>query len=95
MLIIKKAVREELGKGPGDTVHVSVALDSQPREVDVPRELQDALERDPEAKSRFDGMSYSHRKEYAQWVAEAKREETRARRGGQAVEMIRQGKRLM
>jgi uncharacterized protein YdeI (YjbR/CyaY-like superfamily) len=37
-------------------------------------------------------MSYTHRKEYARWIVEAKREETRERRVQQAVEMIRAGK---
>jgi uncharacterized protein YdeI (YjbR/CyaY-like superfamily) len=37
-------------------------------------------------------MAFTHRKEYARWVAEAKREETRQRRVAQAVEMIRAGK---
>jgi len=37
-------------------------------------------------------MAFTHRKEYACWVAEAKREETRQRRVEQALEMIRSGK---
>jgi uncharacterized protein YdeI (YjbR/CyaY-like superfamily) len=36
-------------------------------------------------------MAFTHRKEYARWVAEAKRDETRQRRVEQAVEMIRAG----
>jgi hypothetical protein len=36
-------------------------------------------------------MAFSHRKEFARWVAEAKQEETRQRRVRQAVEMIRGG----
>ena len=37
-------------------------------------------------------MAYTHRKEYARWIAEAKREETRDRRVAQALEMIRAGR---
>jgi uncharacterized protein YdeI (YjbR/CyaY-like superfamily) len=37
-------------------------------------------------------MSYSHRKDYADWIEEAKRPETRERRVAKAVEMIREGK---
>jgi uncharacterized protein YdeI (YjbR/CyaY-like superfamily) len=37
-------------------------------------------------------MSYSHRKDYVDWIKEAKREETRRRRIAKAVEMIRKGK---
>jgi uncharacterized protein YdeI (YjbR/CyaY-like superfamily) len=40
----------------------------------------------------FDGLAYAHRKEYARWIQEAMREETRARRVVQALEMLRAGK---
>ena len=40
----------------------------------------------------FDGMAFTHRKEYARWIAEARREETRDRRVQQALEMIRAGR---
>jgi len=46
---------------------------------------------DPEASASFERMAFTHRKEYARWVAEAKRDETRQRRVEQAVEMIRTG----
>ncbi len=64
-------------------------LDTAPREVEVPAALAAALAADPQAKAVFDGMAFTHRKEYARWVAEAKRDETRERRVQQAVEMIR------
>jgi uncharacterized protein YdeI (YjbR/CyaY-like superfamily) len=37
-------------------------------------------------------MAYTHRKEYARWIEEAKRPETRERRTVQALEMLRAGK---
>ena len=37
-------------------------------------------------------MSYTHRKEYVEWIEEAKREETRRRRIAKAVELTREGK---
>jgi uncharacterized protein YdeI (YjbR/CyaY-like superfamily) len=64
-------------------------LDTAPREVEVPAALAAALAADPQAQAVFDGMAFTHRKEYARWVAEAKRDETRERRVQQAVEMIR------
>jgi uncharacterized protein YdeI (YjbR/CyaY-like superfamily) len=39
-----------------------------------------------------DGLAYTHRKEYARWVDEAKRDETRDRRVVQALEMLREGR---
>jgi uncharacterized protein YdeI (YjbR/CyaY-like superfamily) len=58
----------------------------------VPVALAAALDADPEAKRLFDGLAFTHRKEYARWISEAKREETRERRVAQAVEMIRAGR---
>ena len=62
-----------------------------PREVEVPAALAAALEADPAAKASFDALAFTHRKEYARWIDEAKREDTRARRVTQALEMIRAG----
>lgn len=85
---ILKAIRETLDKGVGDTVKVIVEADTEPRTVTVPEELRAELRKNPKAKARYEELSYTHRKEYASWVAEAKREETRLRRAAQAVEKI-------
>jgi uncharacterized protein YdeI (YjbR/CyaY-like superfamily) len=61
------------------------------REVEVPAALATALDTDPAAKAVFEGLAFTHRKEYARWIEEAKREETRERRVAQALEMIRAG----
>ncbi|MDX1492633.1 MAG: YdeI/OmpD-associated family protein [Longimicrobiales bacterium] len=89
---IRKDVRAAIGKDVGDTVQVQVELDTSPRTVEMPPELLSALEKAPDARERYDGMSYTHRKEYAQWVSEAKKQETRDRRATKAVEMIREGR---
>jgi hypothetical protein len=94
ILGITKDVRAAIGKDIGDTVHVTVALDLEGRVVDVPAELQDTLGRNPEAMRLFDTLSYTHRKEYARWVAKAKKQETRDRRAAKAVEMLLKGERL-
>ena len=89
---LSRQVREAAGVAAGDTVDVVVLLDEAPREVDLPDELAAALSADPKATKAFDAMAYTHRKEYARWVAEAKRDDTRQRRISQALEMIRAGK---
>jgi hypothetical protein len=88
---LSREVRQGAGVEAGDEVEVTVALDVAPREVEVPAALAEALAADPEAAALFDRMAFTHRKEYARWVAEAKKEETRQRRVQQAVEMIRAG----
>jgi hypothetical protein len=39
----------------------------------------------------FEKLSYTHRKEYCRWIAEAKKEETRSSRIAKAIEMLREG----
>jgi hypothetical protein len=88
---VARALRQAAGAGIGDEVDVVVELDDAPQEVDVPAELAAVLKRDPEAARAFEGLSYTHRKEYARWIAEAKRTETKERRLAKAAQMLRDG----
>jgi Bacteriocin-protection, YdeI or OmpD-Associated/Domain of unknown function (DUF1905) len=88
---LNREVREGAGVQAGDTVILTLRLDTAPREVEVPEPLARALDADPEARAAFDGLAFTHRKEFARWVQEAKREETRDRRVTQTLEMIRAG----
>lgn len=92
LLGLSRAVRAQAGAEAGDTVEVELALDEAPREVAVPDALERALAGDAETKAAFDALAYSHRKEFARWVAEAKREETRDRRVTTTLEMVREGR---
>jgi uncharacterized protein YdeI (YjbR/CyaY-like superfamily) len=89
---LNRAVRQASGVEAGDTVEVNIELDTAPREVEVPEALANALAEDAEARAAFDRLAYTQRKEYARWIDEAKRDETRRRRLAQALEMLRQGK---
>jgi hypothetical protein len=92
LLGLSREVRQGAGVEAGDEADVTIELDTAPREVEVPGELAGALAGDPQARAAFDGMAFTHRKEYARWVGEAKQEQTRQRRAAQAVEMIRAGR---
>jgi uncharacterized protein YdeI (YjbR/CyaY-like superfamily) len=48
------------------------------------------LDRDPAAAAFFDTLSYTHRREYVQWIDGARRPQTRANRIANAVEMLRE-----
>ena len=61
-------------------------------ELEAPPDLQAALDSNPAARDTFDGFPPSARREYVQWVVEAKRPETRDRRIQQAVEWMAEGK---
>ena len=80
MIGVNKANRAAAGVDVGDTFDVVVALDKEPRVVEVPADLAAALADDARRRPRFDGLSFTHRREYVEWIAEAKRPETRARR---------------
>jgi hypothetical protein len=90
----RKSQLAELGLQVGDQVDLLVELDEQPREVELPTELAEALASDPEAAAAFDALSSSHRKEYAQWVDEAKRSPTRNDRAAKSVQRLRAGTRM-
>ncbi len=67
---------------------------SAPRPApEVPDELASALEKNKAAKATFDAFAPGCRREYIEWIVEAKREETRAKRLAQALEWMAQGKR--
>jgi len=92
LLGLNRAVRDGAGVDAGDTVEVEIELDAAPRDVDVPEVLATALAGDPAAMAAFEALAYTHRKEYARWVDEAKRDDTRQRRVTQALQMLREGK---
>ena len=91
MLGLTNAFRASAGIAEGDEVEVVIERDDAPREVEVPPALQAALEGDAIARAAYERLSFTHRREYANWIAEAKREDTRDRRAGRAIEMLREG----
>jgi hypothetical protein len=94
-MMVNKAMQAGAEVGPGDVVVVIMERDDAPRAVAVPAELAAALRRSKAAREFFEGLSASCRKEYAEWVRGAKRDETRAKRAGQAVEMLASGRKRL
>jgi hypothetical protein len=90
MLCVLKSIRDEIGKGPGDTIDVVVWKDEEARTVEAPAEFEKLLKKE-KLWAGFEKLSYTHRKEYCRWIAEAKKEETRQRRLAKAVEMLQKG----
>jgi hypothetical protein len=93
-MVVNKTIRDQIGVGTGDVVTVEMELDSLTRDVEVPDDVQAALDRSDDAKAQFDNLSYSHRKAYIDWITAAKKEETRTNRIGSAIERLRNGERL-
>lgn len=61
-------------------------------ELVIPEDLLAALRKNAQAAKTFDAFSYSHRKEYVNWIVEAKRPETRAKRLATTIEQLEEGK---
>ena len=90
MLGILKAIREQTGKGPGDTIEVVVWKDEEVRTVEVPAPFEKLMKREG-LLPVFKKLSYTHRKEYCRWITDAKKEETRSKRLEKAIEMLKKG----
>ena len=85
--------RSAAGISAGDEITVQVEHDTEPRTVELPADLAAALAGAPDAMEIYATLAYTHQREYAAWVGEAKREATRQRRAERAVEMLRAGRR--
>jgi len=90
ILGMPKAIREQIGRGPGDTVEVVVWKDETLRTIEVPSQFENLLKREG-LLPVFEKLSYTHRKEYCRWITDAKKEETRLRRLEKAIEMLKNG----
>jgi uncharacterized protein YdeI (YjbR/CyaY-like superfamily) len=53
--------------------------------------LEGMLAADLKARGNFDSLSYTHKREYVEWITGAKQDETRQRRMRKALEMLRAG----
>jgi hypothetical protein len=91
LLIILKGIREQIGKTFGDEVSITVEPDTEPRVIEIPKDLMKEFKKDKEAKAFFDKLSYTHQREYVTWINEAKREETRQNRIVKAIGMLKKG----
>jgi hypothetical protein len=92
LLPLNRSNRAGAAVAAGDVVDVALERDDDERAVAVPGELAAALADDPGAAEAFGRLSYSHQREYAEWIAGAKRADTKARRVAQATERLRQGR---
>jgi hypothetical protein len=92
MLPVSAEVREGAGVAGGDEVDIDIEIDAEPREIEVPADLAEALDRDAAAKQVFNALSYSRKQRLVLPIEAAKTAETRQRRITKAVEALRDGK---
>jgi uncharacterized protein YdeI (YjbR/CyaY-like superfamily) len=89
--IVKQAAKN-IDAGTDKPAVKKAAVRRDPSSIVAPDDLAAALKKNRAAQKTWDGFSYSHRKEYVEWVTEAKREETRKKRIGEAVANMAEGK---
>lgn len=84
--------REAAGVKAGELLEIDLEPDTAPREVEVPADLAEALEGEPEAKRYFEGLSYSNKRRHILAIEGAKAAETRQRRIDKSVDMFKEGR---
>jgi len=90
--VLERYIREAMRLNDAGVKAARKPKKASTKDVTVPPELSSALERNPRAQAAFDAFSPSHRREYVEWIAEAKQDATRDRRIAQAIEWMTEGK---
>jgi AbrB family looped-hinge helix DNA binding protein len=93
-MVIPKKVRELAHLKEGDEIQLTVEINHQGNQIELPKAFSIALQRDNEAFDCFEKLPNSHKKEYIRWISEAKKEETQRVRIEKAILMIKEGKKL-
>ncbi len=92
-LIPLSAERREKAKVKGgDQLEITLSLDTEPREVEVPEDFKIALAKEKKAYAFFEGLSYSAKQRYVLPITQAKAAETRQRRIDKAIADLDAGK---
>jgi hypothetical protein len=88
VIIVRQDIRHAIGKKAGDKVIVEIEKDTAERILELPDDLRNALAKSKKAESFFNSLSYTNRKEYAVWVASAKKIETREKRLSETIKKL-------
>ncbi len=65
---------------------------TEKKELIIPKYFADAVKKNKKASATFESFSYTNKKDYVEWITEAKTEETRNKRLTQAIEWLTEGK---
>jgi hypothetical protein len=85
---LNQDIRKKIGKGPGDTVHVTIEEDTEERIVEVSEEILSLFKKYPAEAAFFESLAFTHKKEYVRWITSAKRPETKLVRMAKLLEML-------
>jgi len=91
MMPVNRTLRQGAGAKAGDTVDVVMERDEEERTVEAPPELARELKRSKTAGERWEKLSFTHKKEMANCIREAKQEETKKRRLAKVMGVLKTG----
>jgi len=91
-MVVNKDMREGAGVKAGDTVTVVMERDEAPRTVEAPTVLKKELAKSKTAQANWEKLVFTHKKEMARSIVEAKQEETRVRRLAKVMDVLKNGK---
>jgi hypothetical protein len=94
-MVVNREIREGAGVQAGDIVSVVMERDNTQRTVAVPPLLKKALTRSKTARERWNSLSFTHKKEMARFIEQARREETQVRRQAKVVDILKTGKKWL
>jgi len=79
-MLINKTMQKSTGLRVGDTATFEIEEDTEARTLKIPEDISAAFHSQPLAEKSFEKYSYSHKKEWLNWIGEAKKPKTRKRR---------------
>jgi hypothetical protein len=91
MMPVNKLLRAGAGAEPGDMVDVVMERDEEERTVEAPAALKKALAKNKAARTHWERLSFTHKKEMALAILGAKQEVTRTRRLEKIVDILKTG----
>lgn len=89
MMAVNKEIREGAHAKAGDEVNVVMERDEAPRTIEAPPELQKELAKHKKAQQHWNSLAFTHKKEMAKWILEAKQDETRKRRLVKVMQVLK------
>jgi len=87
-LTVNLTIQKHIKKRAGDHVLLRIEKDNDVRTVILPKDIKAAFSLFPQIKGQFEKLSYSRRKELLNWINDAKKEETRAKRINKTIDFI-------
>jgi len=91
MMAVNKTMREGSRAKAGDVVDVVMERDDEARTVEAPPELSKELAKNKKAQERWEKLAFTHKKEMAISIRDAKQEETKRRRLAKVMQVLKTG----